>query len=85
MSVILNLSEDHRDCIQEVTNVAMGQAGDKLARLLDTFVVLSIPHIAVMAPSDVAMALQAIDSNKSVSGVCQVYWRWHCRRSHAFI
>lgn len=71
MSVILNLSEDHRDCIQEVTNVAMGQAGDKLARLLDTFVVLSIPHIAVMAPSDVAMALQAIDSNKSVSGVCQ--------------
>lgn len=65
------LTEDYRDCLQEVTNVAMGQAGERLARLLDTFVVLSIPHIEVMGPSDIAMALGAIDSNKSVSGVCQ--------------
>lgn len=71
MNAILNLSEDHRDCLQEVTNVAMGQAGDKLARLLDTFVVLSIPHIQVMSPADVAMALQSVDDNSTVSGVCQ--------------
>ncbi len=71
MNAILNLSEDHRDCLQEVTNVAMGQAGDRLARLLDTFVVLSIPHIQVMAPADVAMALQSVDSDQTVSGVCQ--------------
>ena len=71
MSAILNLSEDHRDCLQEVTNVAMGQAGDRLARLLDTFVVLSIPHIEIMSPSDIVMALQAIDTESSVSGVCQ--------------
>jgi len=51
--------------------VAMGQAGDRLARLLGTFVVLSIPHIEVMAPSDIAMALNSIDGNDSVSGVCQ--------------
>ncbi len=57
--------------MQEITNVAMGQAGDKLARLLDTFVILSIPHIEVMRPSDIAMALQSIDANESVSGVCQ--------------
>lgn len=71
MSAILNLSEDYRDCLQEVTNVAMGQAGDRLARLLDTFVVLSIPHIEVMSPADIAMALHSIDSSDSVSGVCQ--------------
>ncbi len=65
------ISEDHRDALQEITNVAMGQAGDKLARLLDTFVILSIPHIEVMRPSDIAMALHAIDANESVSGVCQ--------------
>lgn len=65
------LSEEQRDCLQEVTNVAMGQAGDNLARLLDTFVVLSIPHIATMTPSDIAMALQSIHSCDSVSGVCQ--------------
>jgi chemotaxis protein CheY-P-specific phosphatase CheC len=68
---LLTIREDHRDCLQEVTNVAMGQAGDKLARLLDTFVVLSIPHIEVMAPPDIVMALHSIDTNKSVSGVCQ--------------
>ncbi|WP_370981040.1 histidine kinase [Agaribacterium sp. ZY112] len=49
----------------------MGQAGDKLARLLDAFVELSIPHIEIMAPSDILMALHAIDTNRSVSGVCQ--------------
>ncbi len=49
----------------------MGQAGAKLAQLLDTFVVLSIPHIEVMGPSDIVMALHSIDTNESVSGVCQ--------------
>ena len=49
----------------------MGQAGDKLARLLNTFVELSIPHIEIMTPSDIVMALHSIDTNKSVSGVCQ--------------
>lgn len=68
---MIQISEDHRDALQEITNVAMGQAGDKLARLLDTFVILSIPHIEVMRPSDIAMALHAIDANESVSGVCQ--------------
>ena len=71
MTAILQIDEEHRDALQEVTNVAMGQAGDKLARLLNTFVVLSIPHIEVMRPSDIVMALHAIDSNESVSGVCQ--------------
>jgi len=71
MSAILSIQEEHRDCLQEVTNVAMGQAGDRLARLLDTFVILSIPHIAVMTPSDIAMTLQSIDTSSKISGVCQ--------------
>lgn len=71
MSVTINLSEDYRDCLQEISNVAMGQAADRLARLLDTFVVLSIPHIEVMSPADIAMALHSIDGNDSISGVCQ--------------
>lgn len=65
------LTEEYRDCLQEVTNVAMGRAADQLSQLLDTFVVLSIPHIAVMEPAEIAMALNAIDSSDSVSGVCQ--------------
>ena len=64
------LSEDHRDCLQEISNVAMGQAGDHLARLLDAFVILSIPHVALLSPSEIAMAVQTVD-NHNVSGVCQ--------------
>lgn len=64
------LSEEHRDCLQEISNVAMGQAGDHLARLLDAFVILSIPHVAVLSPSEIAMAVQTVNGH-SVSGVCQ--------------
>lgn len=39
------LSDDQRDALQELCNVAMGQAGDSLARLLNHFVELSIPNI----------------------------------------
>lgn len=65
------LTEEYRDCLQEVTNVAMGQAGDRLAQLLDTFVVLSIPHIEIMSPADIAMALNSVQAGDRVSGVCQ--------------
>ncbi len=70
MNQTVTLSEDHRDCLQEISNVAMGQAGDHLARLLDTFVILSIPHVAVLSPTEIAMAVQTVDDH-SVSGVCQ--------------
>ncbi len=67
------LTEDQRDCLQEITNVAMGQAGDRLARLLDVFVVLSIPHVSILNPTDISMALQSLnhESPYVVHGVCQ--------------
>lgn len=40
-----NLNEDQQDCLQEIINVAMGQASDQLARYLDTFVYLKVPSI----------------------------------------
>lgn len=64
------LNEDHRDCLQEISNIAMGQAGDHLARLLDAFVVLSIPHVEILSPTEIAMAVQTVDGH-NVSGVCQ--------------
>ncbi len=64
------LNEDQRDCLQEISNVAMGQAGDHLARLLDAFVILSIPHVNILTPAEIAMAVQTIDEN-NVSGICQ--------------
>jgi CheY-like chemotaxis protein len=38
----VSLSADMRDCCQEIANVAMGRAGDLLARLLNVFVELPI-------------------------------------------
>lgn len=49
-SQLANLSEDQRDALQELMNVAMGQAADRLARLTETFVTLSVPRIH---PADV--------------------------------
>ncbi|MBU2971056.1 response regulator [Pseudoalteromonas sp. C2R02] len=60
-----------RDIYQELTNVAMGQAGDLLARLLNVFVKLPIPNVNVLEVSELNMALQSIDANASTSGVCQ--------------
>jgi chemotaxis protein CheC len=73
MTTHILLTEEQRDCLQEITNVAMGQAGDRLARLLDVFVILSIPHVSVLKPSDIAMALQSLstEGEETIFGVCQ--------------
>ncbi|MAG43320.1 MAG: histidine kinase, partial [Oceanospirillaceae bacterium] len=71
MSAAAIINEDQRDCYQELTNVAMGQAADRLARLLNAYVVLPIPKISVIENSDLNMALQGATSDNSVSAVCQ--------------
>ncbi|MFC3152070.1 histidine kinase [Litoribrevibacter euphylliae] len=68
---VVELNEELRDVYQEVTNVAMGQAADRLARLLDVFVVLPIPNVNILEASELEMALQAASDSSSVSAVCQ--------------
>lgn len=68
----LLLNTEQRDCLQEITNIAMGQAGAHLAQLLDVFVVLSIPNVSVLNPTDIAMTLQSLNTRDEViHGVCQ--------------
>ncbi|BES71924.1 response regulator [Marinobacter nanhaiticus D15-8W] len=57
--------------LQEMSNVAMGQAADLLARLLDVFVKLPVPRVATLAQSELSMALTAVSSGESYSAVCQ--------------
>lgn len=57
--------------LQEMSNVAMGQAADLLARLLDVFVKLPVPKVAMLARSELAMALEAATERDSYSAVCQ--------------
>ena len=65
------LDEALRDCYQEVTNVAMGQAGDYLARLMGVFVKLPIPNVNLIEVSELHMMLSDIELHEQTSGVCQ--------------
>ncbi len=66
-----DLTADMRDCYQEIANIAMGRAGDLLARLLNVFVVLPIPNVNFIDVSELSMALSAVENKDSTSGVCQ--------------
>lgn len=59
------------DCYQEIANVAMGQAGDLLARLLGVFVVLPIPNVNFIEVSELIMALSDVEDKDTTSGICQ--------------
>lgn len=58
------------DYLQELANVAMGQASDLLARLLDVFIRQPIPRVARIARSELSMAISAVESS-CYSAVCQ--------------
>ncbi|HAT40670.1 MAG TPA: response regulator [Rheinheimera sp.] len=60
-----------RDVFQELTNVAMGQAGDLLARLLNVFVKLPIPNVNVIEVSELHMAVASVEQKTRTSAVCQ--------------
>lgn len=38
------LTEEHRDALQEISNIGMGRAGAALAKLLGAFVTLSVSY-----------------------------------------
>ena len=63
----------HMESYREVANVAMGRAGDLLARLLGVKVKMPIPNVNLLAISELHMVLKAAADEKSVSAVCQGY------------
>lgn len=65
------LSNDLRDVFQELSNVAMGQAGDLLARLLNVFVKLPIPNVNVIEVSELHMAIASVEQKENTSAICQ--------------
>lgn len=65
------LDAETRDILQEITNVAMGQAGSLLAKVLNVFVKLPIPNVNLLEVSELSMALHSVESSDATSGVCQ--------------
>ena len=61
-----HLTEDQQDCLQELINIAMGQASDQLARYLDTFVYLKVPSIESIDAKDL---LQTLSQQKNTMAV----------------
>lgn len=59
------------DYLQEIANIAMGRAADLLARLLNVFVRLPVPRVAMIARSELSMALSSISQYDQCSAVCQ--------------
>ncbi|HEB28887.1 MAG TPA: histidine kinase [Porticoccus sp.] len=70
----IDLDEDVRDAIQEVTNVAVGEAADKIARSFSTFVNIPIPRVHLLDAADVTMALTAIEASARVTAVTQPFF-----------
>jgi len=65
-------TEDQRDALQEIANLAMGQAATRLARLLDTFIELSVPRVRVVRAEDAAQTLRDMTGiEESVTAVRQ--------------
>uniref|UniRef100_A0A486XPE6 Chemotaxis protein CheC -- inhibitor of MCP methylation n=1 Tax=Rheinheimera sp. BAL341 TaxID=1708203 RepID=A0A486XPE6_9GAMM len=67
----VELGAEMRDVLQELTNVAMGQAGDLLARLLNVFVQLPIPNVNLIEVSELHMAIASVEHEATTSAVCQ--------------
>ncbi|MDT8383994.1 MAG: chemotaxis protein CheC [Gammaproteobacteria bacterium] len=67
-------TEDQNDALQEVVNIAMGQAGDSLARILGNFVELSVPRIRLVTVKDVISTVtEMVDTNAEISAVRQAF------------
>lgn len=63
--------EERFDTYREMANVAMGQAGEKLAKLLGVFINLPIPNVNEIASTELHMAIAEIKENRSVSAISQ--------------
>jgi chemotaxis protein CheY-P-specific phosphatase CheC len=71
---MIELSEELRDGFQEIANIAVGQAADKIARNFSAFVQLPVPQVHLLESADIRMALAAMDENDNVSAVAQPFF-----------
>ncbi|WP_026376376.1 response regulator [Aestuariibacter salexigens] len=62
-------AEDRLDAYREMANVAMGQAGENLAKLLGEFINLPIPNVNLIENNELNMAIADINRNERVSAV----------------
>lgn len=74
---VIRLSEDEEDLLKETFNLALGQAGDGLARLLRSFVDLAVPKIGILEAENVAARIledTVFSPSDSVTALVQSFY-----------
>ena len=70
-----SLTPDQTDTLQEIVNIAMGQAGDSLARVLDSFVQLSVPRIKLIEVSNIGPYIaKLVNGDMLITAVRQSFY-----------
>jgi chemotaxis protein CheC len=69
------ISEEERDILQEIMNIAFGRAAADLAQYIDIYVILSVPHITLLQAIDLPKFINTdIKDFDKVSVVEQNFW-----------
>ena len=69
------LNEEEKDILQEIMNIAFGQAAADLAEIINIFVVLNVPFIKVLKAADLPGYLKSeIISYETICMVEQHFW-----------
>ena len=70
-----SISEEEQDILQEIMNIAFGKAAADLAEVINIFVNLSVPKIAMMRAVELPEYLRTeVNSSKQISIVEQNFW-----------
>ncbi|GAB2191079.1 hypothetical protein [Sessilibacter sp. MAH2] len=70
----IQLQEDLRDALQEISNISMGAAGETLAAFTDTFVELSIPKIRVIDSTQLTRSLSELNDAETMTVLAQSFY-----------
>jgi chemotaxis protein CheC len=69
------LDEEEKDILQEIMNIAFGQAAAELAEIINVFVVLNVPYIRVLKANDLPFYLKTeIKGYDTICMVEQHFW-----------
>ncbi|MCS4505604.1 hypothetical protein KBTX_03791 [wastewater metagenome] len=58
-------SADQQDALQEIANLAMGRAGAVLAEMLDVYIELSVPRVAIVEAGGLTPEVEALTGRDS--------------------
>jgi len=67
----LQVKSNQWDSYKEIANIAIGQAAELLARLLNVFIKMPLPKVKLIKAEELKRTFQLIDKQQGVSAVCQ--------------